>query len=388
MKKILLFLLSIKAIINDKFIRSSYQFYSNQYYIRFKLGTVPISAFQAINTNLTRSWTFKYFYHYSESTTSTVVGEDYLSEFSYVPKQPAKEVLDTITFLDNEKENELKVNNFRFYSADITSISREFNHGVAFAFQIDEKFSLVHLLYNSGLISRRAFAFSPNNYTGNPTINYIIYGGMPEKDTVNAKAKGNCDALEDEKAWSCKINKISFKNHSDYQANTKIIFNPYTDAFVFTSEFYDLFTRFFYADEIKDGMCFDNDLTNHFVCKDKYFKKEGNISFSIGDFEMTFDINSLFGKSKTHTYSSFLKGTDVFVMGAPFLNYFAIEFDYEDKKVSFYENNTEVIHIFHSKQAKKSKRNKVEIFIFLLLIFCISGVILNIGTLYLSKKTI
>lgn len=370
MKKILIFFFSIiifKKSLCSQIIACPYYTYYGQYYLTVFFGSKKINAFHSINLNLTTPWTFLFFYNYLDSKSSQEIADTFLSIIKN-EKTPAKEVMDYLSInvlkdKDDKIVDEILSENsvtikYSFYSTKFKNLPENSNDGLGFSLDIPSKFSIVHQIYDQKLIDRRAFGFDTCNITKFSGKSLIYFGGIPQEITSKIKFKGHCFANKSETCWNCQMPKIHLKKQSSvihyrFRSENKVFFNSHSENIVFTKDFHNFFVKTLFSTEIRKQLCKVDDL-GKMTCKNQDFKRKGNISFFIGDYEVSMEIQTLFYKRGSCNYSYFIRGEKNFIFGTPFISQLYMEFDYDQQRISFYSNKNIIIKSVDSLQGDKN----------------------------------
>lgn len=376
----------IKESISEKILKIPFFYLSRQYYINIYFGTPSHEALHVINTNLTFTWTIKYFYYYKASNTSKFLREKEIKVLKSDKMMTTDEVEDVVGLVNDEpaedSEQHVQLKNFSFYSTNFSSLPHLSNHGVGFAFKIEERFSLVHLLFNEGYIDKRSFAFASNPVGGFYQRNFMLIGGTPQNLLEKQYSyKGSCQVSRDEVSWSCNLKSILLQNFKEFNFNNKkIFFNPFKENLIFEKDFYSYLINKVFESDIKQDLChFKGKLL---FCQKKATMNKGNISFLVGNSRITFDCKFLFRSCITSCEAAFEEGNR-FIFGTTFISRFFIEFNYDEEKISFYTNQAKIEEDF-----KKEKFNYIKFFFCFIIVICLFGGVAHSLTIKLKLNQV
>ena len=233
--------------------------------------------------------------------------------------------------------------------------------GFTFALSpLNESFSIVHQLYNSKKINKKIFTFIPyDSHRGE-----IVIGDIPFYATKN-KYESECKVKRER--WGCELNSIYFEYEGQdnklFQMNKTYTFLLQTTVSeIFAPEEFITFLKdTLFKKYLENGQCeFEtNSNNNHktFLCNYSYRFFESfpsSIHFVIGDYDFTIPKSKLFSVDSFAYYrdedevkyfifniysmkNSTGYGSDVWIFGKMFLLEFTTTFDYDNKKIFFYQ---------------------------------------------------
>lgn len=216
---------------------------------------------------------------------------------------------------------------------------REYGCGLSFKFQ-DEKFSLVHQLYNNHLVDQKMFAFQP---IMNQKKGYLHFGGLPSP-TDAYKYHGGC-SVGTNSSWGCHLKNIKVGN-KNYPFNINTVFQSSIDNMIESIKFFKLFTHEIFKKEVQEKICVEHkDIDGKFFlnCAPHAFDGKRNITFEFESMKISFPILVLFYFNQGNYFSKFsydYKNYTLFDFGFSFFNKFDLSvFDYDDKSINFYSEN-------------------------------------------------
>lgn len=228
--------------------------------------------------------------------------------------------------------------------------------------------SLVHNFYSSNDISKRQYGFY---FTDDSDSNgYIFLGNYP----ISANKVMKCKILsENYITWNCDLQYIKMKSKVQYTNSHYSYFNIKEEGILVPFSFYEHFELYLdvnYNDNCKNLV---GDHRYSFRCKSSYINTLPTIEFSFDNTLITFEMISLFKCNNTLNKDFdcdsyiYYDGTvkDTFIFGYPFMKDYYTVFDYDNKEVTFYTNNS------------NDKREKVKTIYIINIIFLIISIIVK-----------
>ena len=345
-----LYFILISVISGSDIIKADYFYFREAYYLRIFLGESFRTAFHAINFNLTHSWTFKFFYELGDK--SKIIEEIPSTVIINGKLQKGYDVYDSLTINEHQENNDpikaqnlseknFKINDFRFYFLQLHLLPpNSIDDGLSFAFKNDQESSLTHQFYNKNLIKKKAFAIMPMKHLTDMSLSVIYFGGIPNKEINKFYSSSHCKQNEDEIAWSCMLNKIYFEKGAEYKMDSseKVYFSPKRRDMIFPEKFFDFFIDKIFGNDLSEHRCRFKE--PHILnCDEKILEEKGKIYFVIGDFEILNNISNYFICLNSFCDGKITRGEN-FIFGITFLKNYASLFDYEEKKIFFFGNDS------------------------------------------------
>lgn len=146
-------------------------------------------------------------------------------------------------------EKKTIVPNFDFYLVKCNyDYKSSLGIGLSYKFD-DEKFSLVHRLYNGKRIEHKSFGFHSTRHN-----EAIYFGGIPKEEHLRYNYKGYCNVDNTQSNWGCALHRIQYGNLSFDIKETSII-NSASMNLIESKSFYDMFINFILKKEIEDEKC-------------------------------------------------------------------------------------------------------------------------------------
>ena len=330
-----------KIIQNEKIILTDLYQSNIGYLFSLKLKSFPTFIFQQILLESNYSIIDPYYINLNNPyVKSTVIKKEKLENINEVY------LLNQQITLNNKEETRVSL---YLFSGNEDNFNTSLPIGIGLTFHFDnEKYSLIHQLYNSGFINSKKFYFVPPK----KDIKGELYiGGIP-KEKLENKYKSRCFLIKNSKKWSCDLNKVHIIINE-----TIDIYNPINETVTFTSNFNNIIAPQNFITFLKKK--YINKLTDSGKCKNRRINaKKGNnfkiackceilfnelhyITFILNNYEYKISIDELF--QYDHGLCELLingeiNRTDEWIIGSLFYNKHIMEFNYESKSISFYSN--------------------------------------------------
>ena len=317
-------------------ITLEYSLYNLIPFIPLSFPTNPDPIYFPINTNLEYTWlnnnsltNYKYC-EINQGPKKIKLKDD---EYQVFPCQTEVEY-DHKTILPN-------YNFFMLKNIVYLIEKREYGCGLSFKFQ-DEKFSLVHQLFNSKLIDRKSFAFEP--VTGQKR-GYIHFGGTPyEHRTDRFNYQGSCHVTGNS-SWGCALKSILIGNKT-YSFNINTVFQSSLENMIESIKFFEIMTEDVFKKEIERHVCeivVNYEEKRYLECSPDAFDGKMNVTFEFNDLKISFPILQLFFFADVKYHSRFsydYNDPNMFDFGFAFFNRFNLSiFDYDEQSIKFYSEN-------------------------------------------------
>ena len=214
--------------------------------------------------------------------------------------------------------------------------------GFAFKFD-DEEYSLIHQLYNKGVIDRRVFAIG--GYNRFHDYGNIYYGGIDEKELEGKKHKGICSVSDNKATWSCELNKVLVDNRK-YNFDNWTIPSSYfqtSDPIIYVPESFIEFI----LDTVErrhKGDCFSYTSPRNekrVRCLNDIIDNLPNYTFIFGEYSFSLPMRFFFEPGYETSDSVLIfdpSSSSDWIFGNHFLSKFTTIFDYDNKTISFYSD--------------------------------------------------
>ena len=231
------------------------------------------------------------------------------------------------------------MNNFSYYLSTAFMFS-EINYENTFGLapNINETFSLTHLLYNQGNISTKAFSFVSKNRTG------IMYFGETPKEEIEGKHLLQCKNQYND-GWGCQLSGIGFRTYY-YQNNATSYFNVNEYYILVPVDFLYFMGHTILGEYFQDDICKlrHNFEYTYFECEKQMIinnEMEIIINFDNGNI-LTLNLQNLFECKLLKSCESLFRYNYIqrkgFVFGSAFISQYVMEFNYESNSISLYSN--------------------------------------------------
>ena len=256
---------------------------------------------------------------------------------------------------DSVQVGDITLNHFGFVLAD------EFEYpfddyeqgklGLGYKQEHGDDFNFIRKLKLNNIIDREIFSI-------NHETKELIIGDVPpqfQNQLYTTCPVVETNDLDDEyrQAWACELTHLAFnldkkdKNFDldqAFEVNARITFDS---AYPYISipkrhinEFKKRYMNNYFNNSYKEVR--DED-TTYFICTDEELVFGASISFIIEGYAYIIPWNKLFLKNEEGEYElliRFYKENDnIFGFGAPFMDFFTVVYDYEEKEVGFYGGN-------------------------------------------------
>lgn len=232
--------------------------------------------------------------------------------------------------------NENQIHNFHFYL-----LGEPFPTGAMFFLGLssrffNESYSLVHQMKKEKYIDELSFGFVPNNkYEG-----LIYYGGIPEH--LNKMKKHECKINSFFDNWNCQIDKIIIGNNEYLTKNYHSYFNTNHQISFIPLNFFEYLQKTIFYDLVVKNQCElkQNQDISFIKCKTDIASSSSlsNIIISFKNFSLPY-LNPFICKDNEYCDFAFqydANKKDLFIIGASFLKYYNVFFNYETQSISFY----------------------------------------------------
>ena len=223
--------------------------------------------------------------------------------------------------------------------------------GLGYKQEHGDDFNFIRKLKLNNIIDREIFSI-------NHETKELIIGDVPpqfQNQLYTTCPEVETNDLDDEyrQAWACELTHLAFnldrkdKNFDldqAFEVNARITFDS---AYPYISipkrhinEFKKRYMNNYFNNSYKEVR--DED-TTYFICTDEELVFGASISFIIEGYAYIIPWNKLFLKNEEGEYElliRFYKENDnIFGFGAPFMDFFTVVYDYEEKEVGFYGGN-------------------------------------------------
>lgn len=241
-----------------------------------------------------------------------------------------------------------EVKDFYYYGITYNSFQDSIiKDSIAFPYYVDDyHHSLVHLLYNQSLIKQLMYAIVPVS----STEGFMYYGEIPKTLLKDKNYKGKCNIINNR--WGCKMKNIIFeyqgRRYEFNNRNREIIFQSNEFSIHCPKEFLTFMLEKLNTLSTITDICkpYNSSTIEFITCSPYLFTEPSNITFHIGDYLFELKMNQIFSCYIDGCFSLFhydrekKDNEEIWVIGADFMLKYITIFDYQDKSISFYGNNT------------------------------------------------
>lgn len=326
---------TLLTVLNAKF-KNILEIPINNNYLELSLGTLSIITNYSINLQTQFLGTSSDYFSISNSSSLdnvTALPKDYgpYSEYAYIKlKTGTILMLPDLYFLYTEKANHF------FYPS------------IGFSYKINEHYSLVHRLYESGFVSERNFGFSLNS-----TYDYMMtVGGIPKQYKEKYPFVGKCEAIESYK-WGCKMKNV-YINNIIYHNSAEFYFDIQKNKTLAPKSFFVFLRNQIFNDYLDKKICISVtiNLVQHFICECKDLDNFPKLSFYFNKkLTVTLEKSQLFYIINDRCFFSIHNNlkNDAWVFQLNFLNNTYINFDYDNKSIKVFSSEPLVTNIIEKK---------------------------------------
>lgn len=254
----------------------------------------------------------------------------------------AIECIDSLTLTDDNKV----LSEYYYYiipkqSSPIYKLKR---NSLAFSYKFnDEKFSVIHQLYNEKKISKKIFAIG--EYDKFNDYGEIYFGGIPDEIIVNKTFKGKCNVDDSYSTWSCSLKKIEINHHTYHATNHYMYFQTNNEYIYAPQNFMSFIFESLDNNLKKDCYVYKSSFGGeHLRCLNDILDNLPNYTFIFDSTSFSIPIKDFFEPgyetSDSILFFSSIENdrNDTWIFGNYFLSRYITVFDYEDKSISFYSN--------------------------------------------------
>ena len=222
--------------------------------------------------------------------------------------------------------------------------------GLGYKFD-DDRYSLVHLLYNNKLIEHKMYALFFNDDQKEGTISF---GGIPNNEHLQYTFHGYCNAVDEYTSWGCNMTSIAFDNKSQRFSYYAALSNGLYG--IYSKKLFDFFVNNIMQNEIKADICSihedETEYRKYVKCNKEIEKINKNVTFTFGNMILKLKLIDLFEKNQ-NLYDSLVSNNNFHfynkydvLFGIKFFTFFKyLVFNYDDKRIEFYSNDFSITMI-------------------------------------------
>lgn len=251
---------------------------------------------------------------------------------------------DIITLTKKNVENSIPKFNFYFVNKEISgpnSLSLSFKYK-------DNSFSIVHLLFESNLITKKGFYFGGGD---------LIFGNPPTDSKITSMHQATCKVNNnkeyfDKSSWGCDINGIYLTNSTikPYYNNVYAKFTGINNYIIIPESFMKYLNDTLFND-LKEFCKYQLlSWTYSYRCHSSVLKEMQNnlvvvidgVGFEIDKYDM-FEFDGFYVNLLFRVRNEINNKCNEWDIGTAFLSKYNEYFDYDNKSVTFYSNNPFII---------------------------------------------
>lgn len=300
---------------------------------RIDIGDPPQKKYLDFDMEIQYNWMNDRNYDANQSTT-LLTHEKKLIRIEHTTADAV--ALEDKFYFPNEKESLI---HFHFYYVHNTfaftggCISLTYQHE-------NQKYSLVHQLYKHKLIDHLSFSFAD----GAQEKGIITFGGITDDIIIKNKYKGFCN-VKDKPYWSCDLHSISNGIYTYYNSDSMMFQSGESDIHI-PKEFFEFLKSTVFKKYLENEECALYKFTIDYVirCNEEVLETLPPFKFLIGNYQIEIPHNMLFtdmfDKKQLRFFQPRTDQEHLWIIGMPFFRSNDVLFDYENKTVSFFGNNT------------------------------------------------
>lgn len=357
-------------------IIGSYQSYLGTPRVKVHFNGQKVVQWLEIDQMKDFTWTSSYMYFTQSQNKGTFIKDAEIDDFSKSFKSlpSAKEYKNNLDIFGIKDA----VNDIHFYVIDITGqiVRPPFFLGLSFKYK-NEEFDIIRKMYSQGIISKPAYGFIPSE-DGEDGLMFI---GEAPSYVTQGRYQLKCKINEMHMEWSCSmtdviINNLTYHTKSDafFNVNKKITYAPKK-----------------VLSALKNALDYiDRELNCHIVspfsetfirCEKEIEKVNDKIGFVFNEQVLYLNISSLFLCKvglfcDSQIASKENSGENTWIFGSHILEKFITVFDYEEKEVNFYLN--ESIKKFDEENTIEKGHYYKRLYIFSIVLLLSFGSIINL----------
>lgn len=305
------------------------------YYLDLNIGKKSYEHSLQININNNFTWLSRWDFRHHVGDTGRMVKEINIIITECEGLDEGLQYEDDLIFNDD-----FRIKNFNFYIFNRTRyFMYEMGLGLGFGF-LDERFSIVHHLYNMHKISKKQFTIRNIK-----TLEIELVIGEPPSLLKHWKYEGRIPVQRDKRGWVSRLENV-YINNVPFRLDIDFSFNNVKAPYILSKKLFDFFVGVYLKEEIEKKVCrVDNEVSDHkmIFCDGAKKKELQNVKFEFFGIKVAIHPEELFHCERIcRSYFSYDESDPDFNgFGMNFLNKFGeIVFDYEDASVTFYSDES------------------------------------------------
>ena len=305
---------------------------------------------QSIQLSLTYPYTWMSFitYNNNQSSTSELINNNVEFPSDNYGSLIGLEVKDIISF----PESNISLNNFSFFILRSKSITFHFSILSLSKSYNDTKYSIIHQLYNEGIIGYKSFTLE--YIEANNGILYL--GKYPQYNTKNHnRHQFTCKTtLMNNNFWGCDLTMVTVGvgNKKYYFHNKYVSHFSASSQFIVPDEFLLLLKETYFKSALENNICKFSSL-KRFECDTQSIKNFGDLIFVFESTGLLIHGNELWNnlnsfKSEFVMYGGYNVYSGIkneWYIGKALLDKFTVTFDYEKDEITFSATKERIIYI-------------------------------------------
>ena len=253
-------------------------------------------------------------------------------------------------------------------------------NGIGLGYYItDEKFSIVHCLYNDGKIKQRKFAIG--EYNNKEEYGLLYFGGIPSSVTDKKEYKAKCKVPKGSLNWSCKLDKVIISNNTYDAKGDQMLFETSFENMIVPEKFLDFINETVLP--YRKNCYYIKNKVSFIRCNIDELDALPLYHFVFDEIDFTIPMGRLFVDGYEIADSVLLSNRDIednknmWIFGGRFLENYISVYDYDKSTIEFYTSK------YVMKQIKEIKTFDVKNIIMIIGILCFG---ISLLLLYIKMK--
>ena len=265
-----------------------------------------------------------------------------------------EEYEDKIEVINYRKNDTTKLKMNYLIVSDNIRESIAFEAVGAFAFKVeDKKYSITHMLYESGEIQERSFSLNCLNRTRNE----MYFGGVPQEKRMKYQAELKVRELNEK--WNVNMEYVIYSNKANvfYRNNFISYFTTNKRHVKCPQFFYDLMKENYLHKAFTDDLCETNKYDDTIKCRYAVVNILGNITFVFDNIKIEKNVRELF-QFHNNMYEFIFhrnRESNEWAIGIDFFITYITTFDYDAKSIILHSNSK--FDLFYSNTNSNTKTN-------------------------------
>ena len=305
------------------------------FHILFEMGDPAQMVFLRVDMAQSGSWLTHNVYRPEHSYTGRTQSESsiQIGFFSYDSQIKTETIK-----IQNKNFN---LNNFYFHYLDFNRPEGTYDSlALPYSFS-DNKMSLVHQLYNNGVLSKKQFSFVPID----DELGYVYLGYLPKEkmEKEHFKKIASCNVDKRYNTWGCNIDKV-YIDTNVYASDHYAYFNPTTKETLVPHSFMSFFSETFMREYLNNGICSNSKGYDSYQCDCSKLTSIPTMVIMLGGQSLELNKDVLFratnGKCELKLKTNPMNMNWVF--GTDFIEQHITTFNYDKGTIEIYSNREQV----------------------------------------------